>query len=76
MEEVLPTVVDNELDLIISEEVTLIETEQIEIACQCFKPKEASDCKCSNKVSLLEKELANSKEVIQIFDWTVGIDDS
>jgi len=65
MEEVLPTVVDNELDVIISEEVTLIATEQIEIACQYFKPKEASDCECSSKVVLLEKELAESKEAIK-----------
>ena len=65
MEEVLPTVMDNETDLIIGEEVKLIASEQIEIAHQYFKAKEASDCECSSKVAVLEKELADSKEAIK-----------
>jgi len=64
-QQMLPAAVDNELDVIISKEVTLIAIEQIEITCQYFKPKEASDCECSSKVVLLEKELAESKEAIK-----------
>ena len=55
----------NEINTIISGEVELIATEQIEIAHQYFKAKETSDCECSSKVTLLEKELADSKEAIK-----------
>lgn len=65
MEESLPTVMSSEIDQIIAQEVKLIVTEQIEIAHQYFKPREATDCECSSKVSLLEKELADSEEAIK-----------
>ena len=63
MEEVIPILVANGINIIISGEVELIATEQIEIAHQYFKAKETSDCECSSKVPLLEKELADSKKL-------------
>ena len=65
IEAALPTVMASNIDAVISEEVKLIVAEQIEMAHQYFKVKETSECECSSKIALLEKELADSKEAIK-----------
>ena len=66
----LPDVVASETDLIIKEEITVIVTEQIEIAWQYFKPKSVTEeiavCSCSSKVEALERELVESKSNTRI----------
>ncbi|XP_065894965.1 uncharacterized protein [Dysidea avara] len=60
IEELLPTLVAEEVQVIVAEEIRLVATEQIEIARQYFRPVDS--CECSSKIESLQKELAKSKE--------------
>ena len=53
IDELLPTLVTNEIDSVIREEVECIATEQIDTAMQYFIPRPVS-CECTSKVESLE----------------------
>ena len=54
----------SEINTVISEQVKVIATEQIESTHQYFKVREVRECECSSRVALLEKELTDSKETV------------
>ena len=58
--ELLPTLVTNEIESVIIEEVKCIVTEQIDTAMQYFMPRPVS-CECTSKVESLEQQLAETK---------------
>ena len=61
LEELLPDLVAEEVQTIVSDEIRLVAVEQIDTALQYFKPAD-SQCKCSSEIEALQKEFARSKE--------------
>ena len=66
IDELLPTVVTNEIHFVINKELESIATEQIETAMEYFTspPVHPTSCECSSKIKSLEKELAESKDQV------------
>ena len=70
IDELLLTLVTNEIDFVTREEVEWIATEQIDHTMQYFMPQPAS-CECIIKVKSLEQKLTETKhQLVTMTKWT------